>query len=255
VRLQVFVLVPTYNEAENLPVLVSALFALPLDLSVLIIDDGSPDGTAEIAANLAAGNPRLRLLKRTAKRGLRLAYLAGFHQALSEDPYSILQMDADLSHDPARIPEMFGQLKDCDLVLGSRYVAGGSIDSEWPRWRQALSGFGNLYARTILGLKIRDVTTGFRLWRAERLRALPLDRLRSNGYVFLVEMAYVASRLGLRIRETPIHFMERQHGSSKMSLRIQTEAALRVWQLRWNYRDLASKRIGDSAAQRPVADK
>lgn len=236
--MELIALVPTYNEAENLPNLVSALFALPVDLGVLVIDDGSPDGTAEVAAALSAANPRLQLLRRDAKEGLRSAYLAGFRSALSENVHAVLQMDADLSHDPACIPQMLERLRDCDLVLGSRYVEGGSVDTDWPRWRQALSGFGNKYARTILGLHIRDVTTGFRLWRADRLRDMPLDRLRSNGYVFLVEMAYVASRLGLRIRETPIHFKERQHGVSKMSLRIQMEAAFRVWQLRWHYRDL-----------------
>jgi dolichol-phosphate mannosyltransferase len=246
--LHIVVVVPTYNEAENLPGLVSALFALPLDLELLVVDDNSPDGTAEVAERLSATQPGIRILRRHTKEGLRLAYLAGFRQALASEADAVLQMDADMSHDPARIPDMASRLETSDLVLGSRYVEGGSVDRDWPQWRQALSAFGNGYARTILGVSTSDLTTGFRLWRRSALEGLPLYRIRSNGYVFLVEMAYLASCLEYRIGEVPIHFKERRHGSSKMSLGIQVEAALRIWQVRLQYRDL--RRQGRAARLR-----
>jgi len=237
-RLRVSVVVPTYNEAENLPELVSALFALPLDLSVLVVDDGSPDGTGRVADELAVVNPRIGVLHRERKGGLRTAYLTGIRMALEEGTDAVLQMDADLSHEPAKIPEMVSSLRESDLALGSRYIPGGSLDFEWPMWRRGLSAFGNLYARTILGVPTTDLTTGFRLWRASALAGLPLERIQSNGYVFLVEMAYLAYCLEYRIREVPIHFTERRRGRSKMSFRIQVEAAFRVWQVWWQYRDL-----------------
>jgi dolichol-phosphate mannosyltransferase len=146
-----------------------------------------------------------------------------------------------LSHDPGKIPEMCAKLAEADVVLGSRYVHGGSVDNQWPAWRKGLSAFGNLYARTILRLPNADVTTGYRLWRRTTLASLPLDRLQSNGYVFLVEMVYLAHCLQYRIGEIPIHFAERRTGRSKMSLRIQAEAAMRIWQVRWHYRDLLEK--------------
>ena len=236
--LHIVAVVPTYNEAENLPGLISALFGLALDLDVLVVDDNSPDGTAMVAAQLAERQPRIHILRRHAKDGLRSAYLAGFRQALASGADAVVQMDADLSHDPARIPEMVERLETSDVVLGSRYVAGGSVDRDWPQWRQALSAFGNRYARTILGVGTSDLTTGFRLWRRSTLGGMPLDRIRSNGYVFLVEMAYLANCLEYRIGEVPIHFKERRHGRSKMSFGIQVEAALRIWQVWWQYRDL-----------------
>jgi dolichol-phosphate mannosyltransferase len=241
VPLHIVAVVPTYNEAENLPGLVSALFDLPLDLDLLVVDDNSPDGTAGVAKRLARGQPRIHILSRPAKEGLRSAYLAGFRQALASGTDAVLQMDADLSHDPARIPEMVERLETCDVVLGSRYVAGGSVDRDWPQWRQGLSAFGNRYARTILGVGTCDLTTGFRLWRRSTLAGMPLERIRSNGYVFLVEMAYLAYCLEYRIGEVPIHFEERRHGRSKMSLGIQVEAALRIWQVWWQYRDLRQR--------------
>jgi dolichol-phosphate mannosyltransferase len=147
-------------------------------------------------------------------------------------------MDADFSHDPAVLPEMARCLTACDVVIGSRYVKGGSLDERWPAWRKLLSGFGNFYARTILAFPLRDVTTGYRMWRQEALQNMPLDRIRSNGYIFLVEMAYVAYLLRYRITETPIYFADRRWGKSKMSLKIQLEAAVRIWDVRWHYRDL-----------------
>ena len=239
--MQILAVVPTYNEAQNLPRLVAALRAVPLDLSVLVVDDDSPDGTGKVAETLAAEDSKLHVLARRAKEGLRAAYLDGFRWALTTGAEAVLQMDADLSHDPDRIPAMLEQLQTSDMVLGSRYVPGGSVDRDWPAWRRGLSAFGNRYARTILGMPSSDVTTGFRLWRSETLRGMPLNRIQANGYVFLVEMAYLAHCLEYRIGEVPIHFTERRHGSSKMSLGIQAEAALRVWQVLWQYRDLRRK--------------
>jgi dolichol-phosphate mannosyltransferase len=243
--LHILVVVPTYNEAENLPGLVSALFDLSLDLELLIVDDSSPDGTAQVAERLASMQSGIHILRRRAKEGLRSAYLAGFQRALESQADAVLQMDADMSHDPARIPAMLDRLATTDVVLGCRYVEGGSVDKDWPRWRQGLSAFGNRYARTILGVSTSDLTTGFRLWRRSTLLGMPLDRIRSNGYVFLVEMAYLAYCLEYRIGEVPIHFKERRHGRSKMSLGIQVEAALRIWQVWWQYRDL--RRQGSTA--------
>nr|BAL54375.1 dolichyl-phosphate beta-D-mannosyltransferase [uncultured Chloroflexota bacterium] len=236
--MQVAAVIPTYNEAENLPRLLSALFSLPLDLSVLVIDDNSPDGTGELAEQLRAVYPALHVLRRPSKQGLRLAYLSGFRHVLQWDTEAIAQMDADLSHDPAVLPRMFEALQSCEVVLGSRYVAGGSVDVRWPLWRRWLSRFGNLYARTILSLPLRDVTTGYRLWKKEALQKMPLERIQSNGYIFLVEMAYLAYRMGYRFSEVPIYFSERKWGKSKMSLGIQIEAAIRVWQVRIAYRDI-----------------
>jgi len=239
---KITIVLPTYNEAENLPKLVSALFSLPLNLSVLVVDDNSPDGTGRIADTLAKERPgRFRVLHRTGKLGLRSAYLEGFAKAFETGADAVVQMDADFSHDPVVLTEMARRLESCDLVIGSRYVKGGSLDEQWPFWRKALSAFGNFYARTILGIPLHDVTTGFRMWRRTTLQGIPLDRIRSNGYVFLVEMAFVASSLGYGIVEVPIHFSDRRWGKSKMSLKIQMEAALRVWDVWWHYRDLRAR--------------
>ncbi len=240
--MHITIIIPTYNEAENLPKLVSALFSLPLESRLLIVDDNSPDGTGEIADSLAAAHAdRITVLHRKGKLGLRTAYLTGIELALATRTEAIAQMDADFSHDPLRLVDMAKLLETRDVVLGSRYVQGGSVDTNWPLWRKWLSAFGNFYARTILGFDLRDVTTGFRLWRRETLEGMPLTRIRSNGYVFLVEMAYMAYALGYRFGETPIYFADRQWGKSKMSFKIQAEAAFRIWQVRWDYRDLRAK--------------
>jgi dolichol-phosphate mannosyltransferase len=242
--MKITIVLPTYNEAENLPKLVSALFSLPLDLSVLVVDDNSPDGTGRIADKLSVENPgRVNVLHRAEKQGLRSAYLEGFNKAFETGAQAVVQMDADFSHDPAVLQEMAQRIEACDVVIGSRYVQGGSLDERWPLWRKALSAFGNIYARTILGFPLRDVTTGFRMWRREALQGIPLKRIRSSGYVFMVEMAYVAYLMGYKIVEVPIYFADRRWGKSKMSLRIQIEAAVRVWDLWWHYRDLRKKRI------------
>jgi dolichol-phosphate mannosyltransferase len=238
---QLTVIVPTYNEAENLPTLISALFSLPLaGLKVLVVDDASPDRTGEIAEQLKGRYPgRLSVMHRQGKMGLGSAYLAGFRHALEDGAGAVAQMDADFSHPPLKLVELLGVLEDCDIALGSRYVDGGNLDEHWPLWRKGLSAFGNLYARTILNLPIRDVTGGFRIWRREALLGTPLERVRSNGYAFQVETAYLACRLGYKFIEVPFYFADRRWGTSKMSLAIQVEAARRVWQMLYEYRDLA----------------
>ena len=243
--MKITVVTPTYNEAENLPKLVSALFTLPLDLRVLIVDDNSPDRTGKIADDLASQDNRIQVLHRPGKLGLRSAYLNAFQQVMLDDVDAIVQMDADFSHDPNVLPEMVARIESCDVVIGSRYVEGGSVDERWPLWRRELSAFGNLYARMILGFSLRDVTTGYRMWRRETILSMPLERIRSNGYVFLVEMAYLAHCLEYQIEEVPIYFADRRWGKSKMSFKIQSEAALRVWQVWWNYRDV--RRAGRKA--------
>jgi dolichol-phosphate mannosyltransferase len=224
--------------------MVSALFALPLDLNILVVDDNSPDGTGRIADDLAVTNPkRVRVMHRTGKLGLSSAYLQAFHTLFEPGIDAIGQIDADFSHDPAVLVEMAKRLETCDLVLGSRYIPGGSTDVRWPIWRKALSAWGNFYARSILRMPLRDVTGGFRLWRRETLQAMPLERVKSSGYVFMVEMAYLAWCLDFKIGEVPIYFADRRLGKSKMSFRIQAEAAVRVWQVMWAYRDLRRKKL------------
>jgi dolichol-phosphate mannosyltransferase len=237
--MRVTIVMPTYNEAENLPKMVSALLSLPLDLSILVVDDHSPDGTGVIADELASRYAdKVFVLHRTGKLGLRSAYIEGFRKAFDLGTDFIVQMDADFSHDPTVLIEMTRQIASCDEVVGSRYVKGGSLDERWPAWRKSLSAFGNFYARTILTYPLRDVTAGYRMWRREVLQAMPLDRIRSNGYIFLVEMGYGAYLMGYRIKELPIHFADRRWGKSKMSLKIQLEAAVRIWDVWWHYRDL-----------------
>ncbi len=234
------VVVPTYNEAQNLPHLVARLFELPLpQLKVLVVDDNSPDGTGQLAEELAGQWPgRIGVVHRQGKLGLGTAYLGGFARALADGAQVIVQMDADFSHPPEKILNLMEALDHCDVALGSRYLPGGQLDERWPLWRKGLSYFGNFYARMILGLPVKDVTGGFRAWRSETLAGMPLERVRSNGYVFQVEMIYLAHRLGYTFREVPFYFADRRWGESKMSLRIQLEAAWRVWRVRFSYRDL-----------------
>jgi len=236
---KITIILPTYNEAENLPKLVSALLMLPLNLSVLVVDDNSPDDTGRVADDLTKTYPqRVDVMHRAGKLGLRSAYMEGFQKAFDMGAEAVVQMDADFSHDPNVLIEMARQIVKCDVVIGSRYIKGGSLDKNWPLWRKFLSGFGNSYARTILQFPLRDVTTGFRMWKQEALSKIPLDRIRSSGYIFLVEMAYVAYLMGFKILEVPIHFEDRRFGKSKMSLKIQLEAATRIWDVWWHYRDM-----------------
>ncbi|MFH1633100.1 MAG: polyprenol monophosphomannose synthase [Chloroflexota bacterium] len=238
--MQLTVVVPTYNEAESLPVVASALFDLPLTgLKLIVVDDGSPDGTGDIAESLKDLYPgRLSVIHRSGKLGLGTAYIQGFRQALDDGAEAVAQMDADLSHPPEKLVEMLAALQTCDMVIGSRYVARGCVDERWPLWRKGLSSFGNFYARKILGLRVRDTTGGFRVWKRDTLLGMPLERVRSNGYAFQIEMTYIATRLSFTFLEVPIYFADRRWGQSKMSLRIQIEAALRVWQILFAYRDL-----------------
>lgn len=240
VLMRTTVVIPTFNEIENLAKLVSALFSLPQpEISILVVDDNSPDGTGEVAEQLAAEHPnRMGVIHRVGKQGLGTAYIAGFQRALKDGAEAIIQMDADFSHPVEKIPEMAHTLDQCDVVVGSRYVHGGSVDEQWPAWRKGLSAFGNIYARTILRLPVRDATAGYRIWRRQVLEDMPLQGVRANGYAFQVEMIYIAYRLGYRIQEIPIYFADRRWGTSKMSFNIQKEAAIRVWQLLFEYRRL-----------------
>ena len=244
------IVIPTYNEADNLPALARAVWDLPLPgTRLLIVDDGSPDGTGDLAEDLARQHPgQLSVIHRPGKLGLGSAYIAGFRAALDAGAEAIGQMDADFSHAPHYLPGFLDMLELADVVLGSRYVPGGGVDRRWGAGRKLLSSFGNTYARLILNLQVRDGTGGFRVWRREALLGMPLERIRSNGYVFQVEMAYVAQRLGYELAEAPIYFEDRRIGQSKMSFRIQIEAALRVWQVLLMHRKLTPARRPDSRA-------
>ena len=243
--MQLTIVLPTYNEAENLARLVTALLDLPIqpDISILIVDDNSPDGTGRIADELSAEFPgKIEVLHRTGKEGLGKAYLAGFAQALENGAELILQMDADFSHQPRYIPDMLEAIEnvDVDMVLASRFAPGGKVDETWAWWRKLLSWFANsVYVRLILNTHLRDSTGGFRLWKRETLIGMNISkRIHSNGYVFQVEMAYVALKLGYHIKEIPIYFPDRQDGESKMSFHIQYEAALRVLEVRSRHHHL-----------------
>ena len=217
--MRITAVIPTYNEAANLPILVERLSLCRSRSISSSSTTTAPDGTVGALPTVSRSriSKRLAVLHRRGRRGLRsaTAYLEGFRVALDNNADAIAQMDADLSHDPARLPDMARALETSDLVLGSRYVPGGSVDERWPIWRKGLSAWGNFYARSILGLKLRDITTGFRLWRREALLAIPLEDIRSNGYIFLVEMAFIAERLGFRLSEVPIHFNDRRFGLSE----------------------------------------
>ena len=224
------VVVPTYNERDNLAPFVSALLQIP-NLKVLVVDDGSPDGTGQLADAIAGSSGgRVSVLHRTGTRGLGRAYVDGMQRALQTDATVICQMDADFSHDPADIPRLVAHAADADLVIGSRYVPGGRIKN-WARRRLVLSEFANLYVRTITRMQPRDCTSGFRCWRRETLLRLPLKSIASNGYSFQVEMAWEATVAGCRIVEVPITFVERRKGVSKMSTNVVVESMLLPWRL------------------------
>ncbi|HEY2505067.1 MAG TPA: polyprenol monophosphomannose synthase [Streptosporangiaceae bacterium] len=231
------VVLPTYNEAANLPVIVGELFALPLTgLKILVADDNSPDGTGQVAEDLARqyGSDRIAVVHRPGKEGLGRAYVDGMTRALQAGAEFVVQMDSDLSHSPGYLPQMLGTLlaTDADVVIGSRYVCGASLASEWSWRRKLLSGFANSYVRVLLHLGVRDVTAGFKLWRASALGAIDVASVRSNGYSFQVEMNYRSVQHGLKIVELPIHFEDRREGESKMSLKVQLESAMMPFTLR-----------------------
>jgi dolichol-phosphate mannosyltransferase len=224
------VIVPTYNERENLPVLVDALLAYP-NVCVMVVDDQSPDGTGAIADDLAAHHPgRVEVMHRTGRRGLGRSYIDGIKQAVQEPVDVICQMDADLSHDPRHLPALIDATSHADIVIGSRYVAGGAVVN-WPVRRRILSRLANLYIHLIARLSARDCTSGYRCWRRDALARLPLDRFISDGYSFLVEMLFVAANQGCRIAEVPITFVERRQGESKLSRAVLFESAITPWRL------------------------
>jgi len=224
------VVVPTYNERDNLPLLLDGLMRHP-NVSVLVVDDDSPDGTAAVAHELAATHPgRIHVLERRGIRGLGRSYVDGLKLALEAKADLICQMDADLSHDPAQLPRLIAGAAAADVVIGSRYIPGGRIVN-WPLRRRLLSRFANIYVRTITRLTARDCTSGYRCWRREALSGMPLDRFISDGYSFLVEMLYVAARRGCRIGEAPITFVERRLGESKLSRAVLLESAIAPWRL------------------------
>jgi dolichol-phosphate mannosyltransferase len=225
------VVLPTYNERDNVPQIVPAILAASPVIDVLVVDDNSPDGTGALADELAARDPRVRVLHRPRKEGLGRAYLAGFADALGAGYGRILEMDADFSHDPARLPVLLGT--GADVVLGSRYVAGGSTVN-WGLGRRTLSRGGSLYARTILGLPIRDLTGGFKCFRRRVLESLDLGSVRSSGYAFQIELTYRAIRRGFKVVEVPITFVDRRVGKSKMNRRIVAEALWMVWKIRFD---------------------
>ncbi len=232
------VVVPTYNEAANIEPFIHALMQLPVeDLQVLVVDDNSPDCTGEIVEDLKPKYPgRLDVIHRPGKEGLGTAYCDGFHRALADGAQYIVQMDADFSHSPRYIPRFMKKIQAYDLIVGSRYAPGGRTDESWSFSRYLLSWWANsIYVRLILGLRVHDATAGFKMFTRRALEQINLDRVRSNGYVFQVEMAYLAEREGLRILEWPIYFEDRRIGRSKMSMSVKLEAAARVWQIRTRY--------------------
>ncbi len=226
------VIIPTYNEASNVAQIVPQVLEQNACIDVLIVDDGSPDGTGSIADGMAAENDRLHVLHREKKSGLGTAYLAGFRWALDRDYEFIFEMDADFSHDPKHLPEFLKAIQDTDLVLGSRYLEGRVTVMNWPIGRLVLSYMANVYARVVTGLKLWDATGGFKCFRRRVLEAIDLDRVHSNGYAFQIEMSLRAVKKGFKIREIPIVFMDRADGTSKMSGRIVREAIWMVWRLR-----------------------
>ena len=235
------IIIPTYNEANNLPVLVAELWALQIpELSILVVDDNSPDGTGDIADELGKRKTGdLYVIHQPVKSGLGRAYVAGFQWALENDADYVIQMDSDFSHSPSHVLEMLQEIDEADLVVGSRYVAGGRVDEHWSFGRYLLSWWANsVYTKIILNLKVKDATSGFKCWRAQVLRRIDLDAIQSNGYSFQFEMAFLAERLGFRIVEIPIYFEDRRIGRSKMTIPIKMEAIFRAWDIRWRYRNL-----------------
>jgi len=229
-----WIVLPTYNEADNLPGIAAAILEALPGAALLVVDDSSPDGTGEIAEALAVADSRIRVLHRPEKQGLGRAYLDGFRVALAAGAETVVQMDADWSHEPARLPELIAPLGGdrADLVIGSRYVQGGQV-LDWGAGRRLISRGGSLFARTVLNLRANDLTGGFKAWRASTLAGIEFDGIHAGGYVFQIEMTWRASLAGARLTEVPITFRDRRIGQSKMSRRIIVEALVVVLQLRW----------------------
>ncbi len=250
---RVLVIIPTYDEKENLPRILDRVRSAVPDASVLVVDDGSPDGTGEIADERAAADERVHVLHRSAKAGLGAAYVAGFGWGLERDFEVLVEMDADGSHAPEQLPRLLDALADADVVLGSRYVPGGSVVN-WPKSREILSRGGNLYSRLALGVDLKDITGGYRAYRAEVLRALALGQVESQGYCFQVDLAWRAVQAGYRVVEVPITFTEREIGTSKMSGNIVREALLKVtaWGARHRLHQLKSLVTRDTSGSEPA---
>jgi dolichol-phosphate mannosyltransferase len=245
---KIIIVIPTYNEATNLPSITRELFNLGLDgLQILVVDDDSPDGTGEIADKLTSQYAgKFNVLHRKGKLGLGTAYIEGFKWALKNGADYVIQMDADFSHSPNYISQFIEEISQYDVVVGSRYVAGGKLDERWGFGRWFLSWWANsVWVRLILGVKTKDATAGFKCWRRSALEKINLDQIRSNGYVFQVEMCFVSEKQALRIKEIPIYFEDRRIGQSKMSAPVKFEAAVRVFEIRWRYR-------GSRRAPRPA---
>ena len=227
------VVIPTYNECENVREITRAVLDADAENEVLVVDDNSPDGTGAIADEMSAADARVHVLHRPGKEGIGPAYKAGFQRALELGADLVVQMDADFSHPPADLPRFYESIRSADVLCGSRYVDGITVVN-WPMGRLLLSWFGNVYARKILGgMPIMDATGGFKCWRREVLEKIDLPGVRSNGYAFQIEMSYRAWRMGYRLRELPIIFADRKRGTSKMNMSIATEALLVVWRLRF----------------------
>jgi dolichol-phosphate mannosyltransferase len=240
---RVLVIIPTYQERESLPLIVARVRKAVPAAHILVADDNSPDGTGKIADELAASDDHLHVLHRPAKKGLGAAYVAGFEWALAAGYDAIVEMDADGSHQPEQLPDLLGALTNADVVLGSRWVAGGKV-SNWPKSREVLSRGANAYARLIIGIPLRDTTGGYRVYRAEVLRSFDLTTVRSQGYCFQVDLALRSLQRGYRVVEVPISFVERELGASKMNRAIVLEALWRVtaWGIRWRFDQLTHRR-------------
>jgi dolichol-phosphate mannosyltransferase len=232
-RGRALVIVPTYNERENVRRLIETVLEKDARIDMLVVDDGSPDGTGAIVHEIEAVNGRVHLLSRPRKMGLGTAYIAGFRWALERDYEYILEMDADFSHDPVHLPQFLSAIEDADLVLGSRYQQGRVTVVNWPISRLILSYCANIYARGVTGLPVWDATGGFKCFRRSVLQSIDLERVRSNGYAFQIEMSFRAWKRNFRIAEIPIVFVDRTEGTSKMSGSIVREAVWMVWRLRW----------------------
>jgi dolichol-phosphate mannosyltransferase len=243
----VFVVIPTYNEASNLPVLARQIFSQSIpNLHLVVVDDQSPDGTGEVAEQLAWLHPgRVHVIHRSGKAGLGTAYREGFRYALEQDADYIIQMDADFSHSPNYLPQLLESMQWAEVAVGSRYVTGGKLDPSWSWQRNLLSRWANsVYVRLILGLQVQDATAGFKCWSRRALAEILEQPVSSSGYIFQVEMAYLAEKLGLRVKEIPIFFEDRRQGLSKMSNSVKLEAVWRPWVLRWRYRSVHPNRQG-----------
>ena len=227
------IIVPTYNELENLPELVSQIFMQVPHTHILVVDDNSPDGTGALADSLAAADPRVHVMHRAGKLGLGTAYIGGFKWALERDYERVFEMDADFSHQPKYLPTFLERAEEADLVLGCRYMKGGGTE-DWTFTRRMISKGGNLYARAVMGLRFKDLTGGFKCFRREVLETLDLDAVKSKGYAFQIELTYRAHLAGFKIAEVPIIFPDRKLGQSKMSGRIVREAMLNVVKLRFD---------------------